>query len=347
MSELNVVYTTDDNYVPMCGVSLSSLFENNRSIDKIQTFILGKKLSKNSIRRLEKTAESYQRKITIIDNDIVMPVIMSYLSMYSRYKDPETYSELAYIYSFRLVLADVLPKSVDRIMYIGSDTLIIGEIESAYNVDLGEKSVAIAYDTMNKYYRKYIGLSKDDSYYNDDVLIIDLKKWRNRNLSMRVFEHVAKYSEKYAFIVQDSISTTIQSEICTLSIKYNMRTENIFFGCFAIKKMYGIKNYYSREEYEAARNDIRILHFSGQSGGRPWFSNSMHPKKKEYDKYYFESEWKDIPQKSRELEKHYRFQLWGYYNLPHCIFELIGFFMQRYFAFSRYSKKAKRGIDFI
>ena len=338
-SELNIVYTTDDNYVPMCGVSLTSLFENNKQIDDIHAYILGKNLSENSIKKLKKTAEKYNRHLTIIEEDKIMPIILEYLEKYSIYKDPKKYSDLAYIYSYRLVMGDVLPESVQKVIYIGSDTLVVGELLTAYNLEMGEKAVAIAYDTMNVHYKEYIGLKKHDPYYNDDVLVVDLNKWRKRKLADKVFEHVAKYNDLYRFDIQDAINTSIPDELTLLPIQYNMMSVFFYYRNAAIKKMYGIDKFYSKEEYDEGKKDMHLCHFSGQAGGRPWYRNSNHPMKKIYDKYYFSSEWKDTPQQVKKLELHYRIQLWCYHFLPQCLSELIAIVMQQGYGL-RYKKKS-------
>ena len=40
MKILNVLYQTDDNYAPIAGVSMTSLFETNRHLDEIHVYML-------------------------------------------------------------------------------------------------------------------------------------------------------------------------------------------------------------------------------------------------------------------------------------------------------------------
>ncbi len=88
------------------------------------------------------------------------------------------------------------------------DTLVVGKIESAYNLEKSEKVVALAYDSM---YNKHIQNIKltIGGYFNDDVMVIDLVKWRERLLAWKVFEAVAKYSDSNCFPVQDAINRSI------------------------------------------------------------------------------------------------------------------------------------------
>lgn len=64
---LNVVYQTDKNYAVYTGVSLYSLFENNKSADSIDVYILDGGISESDKEKLCKLAETYNRQLQLID----------------------------------------------------------------------------------------------------------------------------------------------------------------------------------------------------------------------------------------------------------------------------------------
>ena len=41
---MNILYTCDDNYVWLMGISVISLFENNQNINEITVYLLGEKV---------------------------------------------------------------------------------------------------------------------------------------------------------------------------------------------------------------------------------------------------------------------------------------------------------------
>lgn len=42
---MNILYTCDDNYIWLMGISVISLLKNNRHIAKIDIYVLGEKIS--------------------------------------------------------------------------------------------------------------------------------------------------------------------------------------------------------------------------------------------------------------------------------------------------------------
>ena len=51
---MNVLYTCDDNYVWLMGISTISLFENNKTIEDLQVYLLGDNISQENKDKLKK-----------------------------------------------------------------------------------------------------------------------------------------------------------------------------------------------------------------------------------------------------------------------------------------------------
>ena len=65
-SSINVVYASDNNYAEIAGVSILSLFENNKGIDEIKLFFLDSGISVDNKAKLNSIADIYSRKIRFI-----------------------------------------------------------------------------------------------------------------------------------------------------------------------------------------------------------------------------------------------------------------------------------------
>ena len=85
-----------------------------------------------------------------------------------------------------------------------------------------------------------------------------------------------------------------------------------------------------------AFNDIKIFHFCGNTFIRPWFKNSLHPAKKLYDSFYYDSPWKDIPQKMFNMKIEYKLQYLFFKYMPKPIFLFLSLLMQRLFMLIEY-----------
>ena len=52
IQKMNVLYTCDNNYVWLMGISAISLFENNKELDNITVYLLGENISDKNKRIL-------------------------------------------------------------------------------------------------------------------------------------------------------------------------------------------------------------------------------------------------------------------------------------------------------
>ena len=77
---LDILYQINEKYAPFCGVSMTSLFENNKHFDELRVFILGERLSASSEAKFRALAAQYHRAICFIKTDSLM-LMMKQLQM--------------------------------------------------------------------------------------------------------------------------------------------------------------------------------------------------------------------------------------------------------------------------
>jgi lipopolysaccharide biosynthesis glycosyltransferase len=98
--------------------------------------------------------------------------------------------ELNYL---RLVLAEALPNARGRLLYLDADTLVRVDLAALLATDIGEKTVGAAPDYLG-YCRSGVsnwhemGLGPDDLYFNSGVLLIDVDRWRSKDIGRRALE---------------------------------------------------------------------------------------------------------------------------------------------------------------
>ena len=64
MEELNVLYQFDNNYAPYAGISILSLFENNKGIKHLNVYCAAMGVDGRNTALLNETASKYGRNIT-------------------------------------------------------------------------------------------------------------------------------------------------------------------------------------------------------------------------------------------------------------------------------------------
>lgn len=89
----------------------------------------------------------------------------------------------------RLMLAELLPGDVGRVIYLDCDTLVRAPIEDLYTIDLGGQPLGAVRDST----APFISLGRDMArngeifdgavpYFNSGVLVLDLAAWRQLDL---------------------------------------------------------------------------------------------------------------------------------------------------------------------
>lgn len=93
----------DDNYVPYCGIMLTSLFENNKE-ENIVVYILCEKLSDKNIADLESLAIAYNKEIRFI-------YLTKELFNNCPIREGDHVSIAAY---YRIIAPNLLPKEIKK-----------------------------------------------------------------------------------------------------------------------------------------------------------------------------------------------------------------------------------------
>lgn len=274
---MNILCSCDANYVPCCGIMLTSLFENNRdySID-VYVFCNNKNADTTQLLLL---AKNYRQKIHIvnIDDGLVdgFPI-----------KNTDYITKAAY---YRLFAADYLPNIVDRVLYLDCDIIINKSLSMLYDTDLTDYSAAVVLDC--NYYKEdrnqKLGVEEPNIYFNSGVLLINMNYWR----ANRVLNKFIQYNNNHSHLLdthdQDLLNVVLQGSVKYMSIEYNYQTG------FLNKGNYSKYNEALRLEIKTvAPEDIIAWHFS--TAVKPWNCwYFAYPHKKVWDKYKKISLWKD------------------------------------------------------
>lgn len=147
-------------------------------------------------------------------------------------------------------------------------------------------------DCIGSTYKKNIGMKKNKPYVNAGVLIIDLVNLRRIDIRKAIDKYMGKYERLISYADQDILNGIFKEQIGYLPPKYNVMTIDIAHSYREIQLLRRPTGFYSKEEMEEAIKNPRIIHFTtNMLVIRPWFINSDHPLKEEFDKYYEMSPW--------------------------------------------------------
>ena len=297
---MNVAYHSSDSYCPVLGTSIVSLLENNKSFDNIRIFVIEEKISEKNKDKLKSMVASYGREIVFIP----MPDVNKTQNLGLK----AVRSDWIFNSYCRLFLDQILPDDVDRVLYLDSDVLILGDLQDLWNIDLKGKCVAGVTDCLSNKYYEMLEMSKTSHYCNSGVQLQDLWQWKKQKVGDKVRAYVHKSGGYIFFMEQTVYNVVLQDKILILPPKYNTYT---LMQCLSYKEIMKLRNprdYYTEKEIKEAIKDPRIVHLTSTFiiRNRAWFEDNNHPMKDTYKKYKMMTPWKDepgFPDKSNNLQK--------------------------------------------
>ena len=279
---MNVMYASDDNYAWLMGISMISLFENNKASEKIDVYVFGDNLSEENQKTISGIAEKYGRSCHHVD---VVNIVIPKLLMSDRYPK-STFS--------RLFVYDLLPRDVEKLIYLDCDTIVMGSLEEMFNMDVDGKAFLATKDCMGKAYKRKIGLKEKDTYINAGVMLMNMKRLREIPIAERMVAFVDKYAQAMTYADQEIVNGIFQGDFGLLPVEYDMQTQFVQYPYEEIVKIRHPHRFYTKEEVEYGKLHPKIYHYTTcMLDVRPWFANSEIANAWAFDKYMAMSPWKD------------------------------------------------------
>lgn len=313
---LNILVQSSDYYAPIAGVMLTSLFENNKDIEKITVYLMTGDMSEKNRTRFQALAEQYRRTIKFID----AAKIDSFLDDHQLPKYRNSYA--AYYKMFAL---EMIEDKLDRLIYLDADMVVTGSLIELITYDLGANTLGMCLDTVQLKYKKMIKCNSQ-FFYNTGMIVFDVKKWRETRCMNRIIEHITQVHAAYPVVDQDLMNIVFSNQITTIPLKYNCITPIFVYRDYNfLTQVFGTENYYSEKEVAAARDNPIILHFLPIFGLRPWYQTECPecPNKDLWNKYREISLWSGFTFPKQDVSTLFKIQRFLFRYLPHNLFATI------------------------
>lgn len=173
----------------------------------------------------------------------------------------------------RLVLPQILPVSIDKVIYIDADIVVKSDISELYNIDIKDYYIGATLDLYNHVTDHLDDMDSPEKYFNAGVMLINLEKWRRYNFSNICLDYAAKNNEKMLYADQDVMNCLLNGEWLRVPQKWNV-TRNIF------SKRDVLLQFLEEGELEEALLNPSIIHYT--AGSKPWHLMDSYPFKEEY-----------------------------------------------------------------
>lgn len=280
---IHIGLCADEKFALPFGVCLTSIFESNKDID-FTVHVITQEFKDDTLKKIKETETKYGKVgsvklYAITDNT------------FSNYPISTQFPKSIY---FRYLYAALLPETIEKIIYIDCDTVVLSNLLSLWNTDLSDNYILGAVEdrnsddiTIRNRIRRW-----DGKYYNSGVLLMNLKTWRMHKVFDKLADFILKNPDICVYPDQDAINIVFPEKIKELPYQYNFLMS--FIAPFDTYRLHLSK----KSKVEESFKNLVIVHFAAET--KPWFRDSVHPMLFFWRYFYNHSVWNKVRLRHRK-----------------------------------------------
>lgn len=334
--EVNVLYLCDNNYVVYLGVSLTSLFENNKSIHVLTVYVIEDDIVSDNKGVLNSIALKYGRNIIYLDMTKGIEKLKELRTPLYR----GSYTTYLKLFAFAM-----LPDIVHRILFIDTDSVVVGDISKIGSMDMEGRPVSAVMDNLCAPDKKCLGYSLDEPWFNMGVMLVDVDLWKKMDCEQMIIEQMKKRCA-YVAADQNLLNISLYKQISILDPAFNVTQHFQVYSYKLFTRLFPQKDYYSEEAIGRAREHPVICHFERFIGEYPWHKGNVTFYSDLFDRYLEMTPWKDYEKKPADISMVLKIEKILYKLLPHDLF-LYLFAAAVNIHIRKLNKMLVKGIDNI
>jgi lipopolysaccharide biosynthesis glycosyltransferase len=279
-----IVLACDNGYGMPLATTLRSLVDANPSAWPIECYVLS-----------DGIAEQTKRNVaaSLPEGSAVIRWVPVELSDFARFSTAPHISRITYA---RLLIAEILPPHIARILYLDTDLLVLGDLLALCSTDLEGAAMGAVLDSYLDSATKqnspdYVNVPRVDNYFNAGVLLIDLGRWRGRRIAEKAVEYLSRHPDS-PYSDQDALNVACNGQWRKLDSRWNFQGHCLTH----IQKI-------------APVNRPAIVHFSTK--WKPWIVEALNANASFYDSFRSRTRFARTPwERLRDGQK----QLWARAN---------------------------------
>lgn len=188
ITEIPIIFSTDDNYIAYLDVAINSLIENASRDYLYRIIVLYTELEHDNIQKVkENERDGFIIDFVNISNELEF--------IRSKLKNVYHFSLVTY---YRLFIASLFPQ-YEKIIYLDCDLVVTGDISELYNTDIGDNILGAAPEQFvqntaefREYAHRALGVDPD-LYVNAGVLLMNLDAFRKNKIEEKFVKLITEY----------------------------------------------------------------------------------------------------------------------------------------------------------
>lgn len=273
-----LVCAADDLFAMPLAVTVRSALENLRGDWRLRLFILDGGIRAGNRGRILRSLEAAR-----VDVEWLSPA-SSRVDRISLLNNPSAYPPANF---YRLLIPDLLPDSVRKVVYLDTDVVVKGDLAELWSVEIGDALALAAQDVVPGRFgncesidcRRH-GVSPEQKYFNAGVMVINLEQWRAQGIADQVFRCL-EHGE-FMFADQDALNIVLAGRWAEIEPRWNQVHPVHLVPSWR-------ESHYDEDAFFAALNAPCIVHFTSRP--KPWSYGCTHPNRDLFFEYLQHTDW--------------------------------------------------------
>jgi lipopolysaccharide biosynthesis glycosyltransferase len=271
-ASFHIAFGVDSHYFRGMGVTIASIIANNPGTHFV-FHVFAFAVSDDNRDRLRQIQARHcvTVEIHIVDRTV--------FGEYAKFPDFAQYSAAIFT---RLLIPGALRGVADKVLYLDSDILCLGNMEELFSMDIEDSVVALVHDNGAETVRTQCGKLhlRHQRYFNSGVLYIHIENWIAYDITGKTMRTILERGRDFMFPDQDALNIVLDGQAIFIDGKWNLQ--------------YNLDN-------RVREGDLRMgdlgepvfIHFTGRV--KPWHDWSMHEARALFLKYQSLSPWAGMP----------------------------------------------------
>jgi len=268
---IKLVFGVDGSYSQHLAVTLVSLLENNPA-NRFDILVVTLNMAEADRDRIRELVAPFGNAVLRFEPFDI-----------GRFRHFRTDGHISHATYLRIFIPEMLPDSVDKVLYLDCDIVVRRDIAPLWDSHIGDNVLGAV---SNPFFVRHhdLDMPADASYFNAGVLLMNLKRWRELDGTARLIRFIEAHHDHLWAHDQDALNAVFCGGFLELAPAWNFQTSMLWCEPDGLNLEYS--------EFRRLLSDPAIVHYTTPS--KPWHFSNTHPYKATYYEYLAKTPYRDF-----------------------------------------------------